>query len=497
MASEHCEKSGNDFLFVAENYKIATTAAMEWAIVVSGKNPDANQMKAGRRIPCVKDLLQLPITKRAKLTDFEVISLILYTGPMVSFAPRHLIHRGAASVRLTPLRPVLQFVVYNCILRRHPVNIFSVFDGAGNHFSTTIHVLASAVMKLSRASKIPDGLVLYRGLGGTADLPPSFRRADDNGCRGYAEWGFLSTTSSWSVAAMYSGAREGSSRAAVLEIQTGAVDRGACVQAFSQFPSENEHLWVPLSFLQPVGGPRAEVTPDGLVSVATVRINANLGALTSEELLGRKKETHVKAVESMVEGLRAELEAVVRSEGGPEGRWNWEFEGPDRAAGARRFVGAIIEEDGRRLLRRHRERPAEAYADRHAFWALNREMVHFHRFAHSKVAYWLRDDSVGLAWVATYGPRMCHRMLVALLARRMPPDSGPGRRAAALELCRLTGLVEDGPEELNEAGETRLLQAAAEHAGSWEMGLLLAAGADATRTDPGGRTAVYLALLEV
>jgi hypothetical protein len=60
---------------VVENYKIATTAVMEWAIVVNRKNPDANQMRARRRIPCqcFKDLLQLPITKRAKLTDFEVI----------------------------------------------------------------------------------------------------------------------------------------------------------------------------------------------------------------------------------------------------------------------------------------------------------------------------------------------------------------------------------------------------------------------------------------
>ena len=77
MTSEHCVDPGNYFLFVAENYIIATTAAMEWANVVGRKNSYANQMRAGRRIPCVKDLLQLPITKRAKLTDFE---MILYTG---------------------------------------------------------------------------------------------------------------------------------------------------------------------------------------------------------------------------------------------------------------------------------------------------------------------------------------------------------------------------------------------------------------------------------
>ena len=63
-----------------------------------------------------------------------------------------------------------------------------------------MHVLVSAVLKLMRVVRIPPGLRLYRGLGGRLALPASFGAADGNGLYGYAEWGFLSTTSSRAVA---------------------------------------------------------------------------------------------------------------------------------------------------------------------------------------------------------------------------------------------------------------------------------------------------------
>jgi hypothetical protein len=53
----------------------------------------------------------------------------------------------------------------------------------------------SAVQKIARVMPIPHGLMLYRGLGGDVSLPPCFYRADENLCRGFAEWGFMSTTS--------------------------------------------------------------------------------------------------------------------------------------------------------------------------------------------------------------------------------------------------------------------------------------------------------------
>jgi hypothetical protein len=88
--------------------------------------------------------------------------------------------------------------------------------------------LAGQVMRL------PDGLQLYRGLGGLTDLPSSFFCRDKQGCRGYAEWAFMSTTADKSVAVHYSGVREGRPKAMVLVITVSAVDRGACVRELSQ-----------------------------------------------------------------------------------------------------------------------------------------------------------------------------------------------------------------------------------------------------------------------
>jgi hypothetical protein len=73
--------------------------------------------------------------------------------------------------------------------------LYEAFRAKGNFFSTTIHVLVSAIVKLSRTVKIPAGLKLYRGLSGK-ELPESFEQGDDRGHRGYMEWGFMSTTSS-------------------------------------------------------------------------------------------------------------------------------------------------------------------------------------------------------------------------------------------------------------------------------------------------------------
>ncbi len=62
-------------------------------------------------------------------------------------------------------------------------------------FATTISVLISAVLKVARATQMPEGLLLYRGMGGLTDLPDPFFRADAQGRRGYVEWGFVSATS--------------------------------------------------------------------------------------------------------------------------------------------------------------------------------------------------------------------------------------------------------------------------------------------------------------
>jgi hypothetical protein len=86
----------------------------------------------------------------------------------------------------------LQFVHYNAVLRRWPENIFNTLNG--NTYATTIHCLVSGVTKVSRRTRIPSGLVLYRGFGGLK-LPEQFYKAPEGGFKGFVEWGFMVSSS--------------------------------------------------------------------------------------------------------------------------------------------------------------------------------------------------------------------------------------------------------------------------------------------------------------
>ena len=84
--------------------------------------------------------------------------------------------------------------------------------------------------------KIPEGLRLYRGMAGGLALPECFARADRRGRRGFLEFGFLSATTRCETAAHFSGTAAGAACATVLEIQPDAINCGASVAAYSQYP---------------------------------------------------------------------------------------------------------------------------------------------------------------------------------------------------------------------------------------------------------------------
>ena len=126
-------------------------------------------------------------------------------------------------------------MIYNAILRQYPDKIFNVFK-ASNLYPTSIHVLQSAVVKLTRRAKLSPGLKLYRGLGGDIMFPPEFYNRDEKGRKGILEWGFMSTTGVKSEALKYSGIKKEKPFPTILEIDSGAVDRGADLTNFSQYP---------------------------------------------------------------------------------------------------------------------------------------------------------------------------------------------------------------------------------------------------------------------
>jgi hypothetical protein len=129
-----------------------------------------------------------------------------------------------------------QLQIYNGMLRQHPPDRFQTFREGGNLFTTTIAVLASAVQKLARVAPIREGTRLYRGLNRLMELPEAFFRPDNRGRRGFAEWGFLSTTQDKEIALKYSLGQQGHSLPMIMVVESSAVDRGANVQELSQYP---------------------------------------------------------------------------------------------------------------------------------------------------------------------------------------------------------------------------------------------------------------------
>jgi hypothetical protein len=88
-----------------------------------------------------------------------------------------------------------QFFWYNAVLRKFPKELYERIGS----FTTTIFVLISAVQKIARVMKLPEGIKLYRGMGGLVDLPKAFFISDQQGRKGYVEWAFMSTTSDLEV----------------------------------------------------------------------------------------------------------------------------------------------------------------------------------------------------------------------------------------------------------------------------------------------------------
>ena len=92
----------------------------------------------------------------------------------------------------------------------------------GNMYTTTIHVINSALLKLS---KLVVGTSVYRGFKGGV-LPRQFWVKSSKNFRGGVEQGFMSTTTNEEVAVFYSGAGENGAVSTVIEAQLGMVDRG-------------------------------------------------------------------------------------------------------------------------------------------------------------------------------------------------------------------------------------------------------------------------------
>ena len=430
VEAEHCSCAGHSMPFTTSNYGITTTPKEEWDIIVNRK-PTEN-LGHDRQVLDIDELMQSEIVKGGDLSRIEVIVLVLYTGPM--------------------------YMVYNAILRQWPRDLYEAFAAGENLYPSTIHALVSAVHKMARLVKLPEGLCLYRGLGGKMELPPGFYKSDPNGCRGFAEWGFMSTTSHKEVALMYSGVQQGRPLAMVFEVQVGSVDRGACIRDFSQYPQEVEYLWVPCSFLEPQGTDYVEVTEWGPVSVIPVRVNANLKTLLIEELIGQKKDIHMTGLKYMMGELDNWVTELMSTE---KAKARYKMDRWTGGITLKDFAQGIIDE-AQQLATRQSSLDPKDFTDSEVFQRLVIETLDMQKMAKSKALLWLNDDSRQLSRTHTMRIREAFRYFdlynEMYLTQEAKADEIP---VAALALCKSKGLVHQHVNEQNDLGECPIITAAA------------------------------------
>ncbi len=87
MEVEHCVYFGchEEFEAVVNKAKLKTCPSKEWKVLLE----PSRELLRGRKRLDIQKLISHPISKAAGLKDFEIISILLYTGPMVDTIEFH------------------------------------------------------------------------------------------------------------------------------------------------------------------------------------------------------------------------------------------------------------------------------------------------------------------------------------------------------------------------------------------------------------------------
>ena len=171
----------------------------------------------------------------------------------------------------------------------------------GNLYTTTLHVINSAVLKLGKLAKVQ---TVYRGIAHRT-LPKKMLNKGMDNARGGIEYGFSSASTIREEAWRYATKDKATTpmmlemTPMLLEIEQGLIDRGADLEWLSQYPHEAEVLFPPLTGLEFLKF-RVE---DGLL-IVTVRPSVNLHSLTIEKVIAKMKTSHLQLLDLLTEGLR-------------------------------------------------------------------------------------------------------------------------------------------------------------------------------------------------
>jgi hypothetical protein len=204
-----------------------------------------------------------------------------------------------------------------------------------------------------------------------------------------------------------------------------------------------------------------------------VRVNANLKARSLTELEEAKKTMHVAAFRYLMGELEKELgelaagpEAQERTKADP---YTGSFRGTDfegnkieRGGTVEALCKGIVEDCGA-ILTKHEGLPAADFLDDGAYRYLVAEALETKEMGKTKFLLWLRGTDEAGRVNAYKNLKECQREWNLMQQRRLAEmDEGDARAAAALGLCRSTGLVRREIEERNSFVETPLMRAAAD-----------------------------------
>jgi hypothetical protein len=186
------------------------------------------------------------------------------------------------------------FEKYNTTLRGgalnmpQPVFMQEKFEKlcAHNRYPTTIHAICSAITKMGKLTK---AATVFRGFSGGV-LPDEFMRENHLGVKGAVECAFMSTTLDWAVAQTYAG----TGVAVIMQLDMGMVDRGADLSELSQYPTEKEVCFGPLTSLQVMS-----THVHGPAMLVKVRPNINLSNTTLDKVLSKRRELVISMCSSL------------------------------------------------------------------------------------------------------------------------------------------------------------------------------------------------------
>ena len=226
----------------------------------------------------------------------------------------------------------------------------------------------------------------------------------------------------------------------------------------------------------------------------SVRVNANLGADTVDQLREKKKEMHLASARLLADEVKQEVEQLAASVESLERKKR------DSSAqvkeGAYQEFSAKIYEQCDAIVERHRNTPAVDYVNDYSFRSLVSEILNMKSWAKEKWQLWLKDESKYMQLVLNFSLLECHRQWLSYLRKRLRDvgSDSDERPSLCIELLRSKGLIKAAAHgEVNAEGEDLIVAAGADGWSAEDVRALVMAGADVAAADDNGRAGVWAA----